>query len=229
MRNGAVFSPVLCLVLAAALTPLPPALASAEPASDPSTVFLDRHGKILCEVRAKDGARARPVRLAEIDPRVTRAVLAAEDKRFYLHPGVDPLAVTRAAGQALLARGIVSGGSTITQQLARALVPRPRSILGKLREMALALRIEASLSKPRILEEYLNRVAFGPSLRGVEAASRFYFDKSTRDLSLAEAAALASLPRGPTLYDPRRGAQRLVRRRETFEQLFANEIDLHDA
>ncbi|MDI1444281.1 penicillin-binding protein 1C [Polyangium sp. 6x1] len=210
-----VLSPILCLSLAAALTPLPPELASNElAAADPSTVFLDRHGVVLCEVRAKDGTRARPVRLADIDPRVMRAVLAAEDKRFSLHPGVDPIAIARAAGQALFARGIVSGGSTLTQQLARTLVPRPRTVVGKLREMALALRIEASLSKPRILEEYLNRVAFGPSLRGVEAASRFYFDKSTRDLSLAEAAALASLPRGPTLYDPRRGTDLLKRRRD---------------
>ncbi|MRG96067.1 penicillin-binding protein 1C [Polyangium spumosum] len=210
-----VFSPVLCLGLAAALTPLPPELRADDlAATDPSTVFLDRHGVVLCEVRARDGTRARPVRLADIDPRVVRAVLAAEDKRFSLHPGVDPIAITRAVGQALFSRRIVSGGSTLTQQLARNLVPRPRTVVGKLREMALALRIEASLSKPRILEAYLNRVAFGPALRGVEAASRFYFDKSTRDLSLAEAAALASLPRGPTLYDPRRGTELLKRRRD---------------
>src|SRR5690606_30277188 len=91
---------------------------------------------------------------------------------------------------------------------------RPRTVRGKLGEMALALRIEASLSKAEILEQYLNRVAFGPGLRGVEAASRFYFDKPTRDLSLAEAAALASMPRGPALYDPRRGTGPLLRRRD---------------
>ncbi|MDC3989311.1 penicillin-binding protein 1C [Polyangium jinanense] len=227
---AALLSPILCLGVAAALTPLPPELASNDlAAADPSTVFLDRHGTVLCEVRAKDGTRARPVRLADIDPRVARAVLAAEDKRFYLHPGVDPIAITRAAGQALLARGIVSGGSTLTQQLARTLVPRPRTVVGKLREMALALRIEASLSKPRILEEYLNRVAFGPSLRGVEAASRFYFDKSTRDLSLGEAAALASLPRGPTLYDPRRGTDLLKRRRDrVLERMRAARLAEHE-
>jgi penicillin-binding protein 1C len=207
-------SPLLMLLVAAALTPLPAALTEdAEPASV-STVFYDRHGVMLCEVRAEDGSRARRVRLDEVGPDVVRALLAAEDRRFYHHPGVDPFAMLRALGQAVVHRGVVSGGSTLTQQLARTVVPRPRTVLGKLREMALALRIEASLSKRRILEEYLNRVAFGPGLRGIEAASRFYFDKPTRDLSLAEAAALASLPRGPSLYDPRKGKERLLRRRD---------------
>ncbi|HEX7672186.1 MAG TPA: transglycosylase domain-containing protein, partial [Polyangiaceae bacterium] len=109
---------------------------------------------------------------------------------------------------------LVSGASTITQQLARAVVTRPRSLRGKLREMALALRIEASLSKTRILEEYLSRVEFGPGVRGIDAASRWYFDKSPSELSLAESAALVGIPRGPTLYDPRRSLVALTRRRD---------------
>jgi len=209
-----VLSPLLFFLVAAALTPLPAVLAEADPPADASTVFLDRHGKILCETRASDGKRARPLRLAEMGDRVISAVLAAEDKRFYFHPGVDPLAIARAGIDDLFAGKIVSGASTLTQQLARTLVPRPRSFIGKLGEAALALRIEASLSKDRILEEYLNRVAFGPSLRGVASASRFYFDKEPRDLSLAEAAALASLPRGPSLYDPRKSSDRLRKRRD---------------
>ncbi len=80
--------------------------------------------------------------------------------------------------------------------------------------MAIALRIEHELDKSRILEEYLSRVEFGPNLRGIEAASGYYFDKPARELSLAEAAALVSLPRGPSLYDPRRGTERLLRRRD---------------
>jgi penicillin-binding protein 1C len=154
------------------------------------------------------------VPLAELGDRIQRAVVAAEDRRFARHPGVDPLAMARAFGQLCAERRVVSGASTITQQLARTVVPRPRTVRGKLGEMALALRIEASLGKREILEQYLNRVAFGPGLRGVEAASRFYFDKPTRDLSLAEAAALAVLPRGPTLYDPRRSPERLRKRRD---------------
>lgn len=207
-------SPVLCLVLAAALMPLPAELRSEATSAETSTVFLDRHGATLCEVRASDGARARPVRLSEVGDRVVLALLAAEDKRFRWHPGVDPIAIVRSAVQFVWSGHIVSGGSTLTQQLARNLVPRPRSVIGKLREMALALRIDASLSKDRIVEEYLHRISFGPAIRGVEASSRYYFDKPTRDLSLAEAAALASLPRGPTLYDPRRGTERLLRRRD---------------
>ncbi|XXX71777.1 penicillin-binding protein 1C [Sorangium sp. So ce134] len=205
-------APWLLLAVAAALTELPPELAAPEERAV-STVLLDRHGVVLRELRAGDGARARWLPLAEAGDRIQRALLAAEDRRFSLHPGVDPIAIARALGQLAAERRVVSGASTITQQLARALVPRPRTVRGKLGEMALALRIEASLSKREILEQYLNRVAFGPGLRGVEAASRFYFDKPTADLSLAEAAALASMPRGPALYDPRRGSGPLERRR----------------
>ncbi|WP_437668557.1 penicillin-binding protein 1C [Sorangium sp. So ce131] len=209
---AAAAAPWLLLAVLAALTPLPPALQAAEEPAV-STVILDRHGAVLRELRAGDGARARWLPLDEAGDRIQRALLAAEDRRFARHPGVDPLAIARALGQLAAERRVVSGASTITQQLARALVPRPRTLRGKLGEMALALRIEASLSKREILEQYLNRVAFGPGLRGVEAASRFYFDKPTADLSLAEAAALASMPRGPALYDPRRGTGPLERRR----------------
>ncbi|WP_437496862.1 penicillin-binding protein 1C [Sorangium sp. So ce1099] len=209
---AAAVAPWLLLAVVAALTPLPPELRAAEDHAV-STVLYDRHGTVLRELRAGDGARARWLPLAEAGDRIQRALLAAEDRRFSLHPGVDPIAIARAIGQLAAERRVVSGASTITQQLARTLVPRPRTVRGKLGEMALALRIEASLSKREILEQYLNRVAFGPGLRGVEAASRFYFDKPTADLSLAEAAALASMPRGPALYDPRRGTGPLERRR----------------
>lgn len=211
---AALFSPILCLVLAAALMPLPEELQTPDVATDASTIFYDRHDRVLCEVRATDGSRARPIKLSDVGDRVIPALLAAEDKRFRSHPGIDALAIVRATGQFLWSRQVVSGASTLTQQLARNLVPRRRSVVGKLREMALALRIEASLPKDRILEEYLNRIAFGPALRGIEAASRYYFDKPTRDLSLAEAATLASLPRGPTLYDPRKGTEKLLKRRD---------------
>ena len=118
------------------------------------------------------------------------------------HPGVDPLAVSRAFWQLVRARKVVSGASTLTQQLARTLAPVPRSARGTLSEMALALRIEASLSKSQILEEYLSRVEFGPNLFGIEAASRHYFGKPAAALDLAEAAALVSIPRGPSLPRP---------------------------
>lgn len=206
-------APWIALIIAAALTPLPPDLADAK---QPSTgaVLRDRHGVVIRELRADDGARARWVPLDASGDRIARAVIAAEDRRFYLHPGVDPVAMIRAAAQAVFHRRIVSGASTLTQQLARSLVKRPRTLRGKFSEAALALRIEWSLSKREILEQYVNRVSFGPGLRGIEAASRFYFDKPSVDLSLAEAAALAGIPRGPSVYDPKRGTSRLLRRRD---------------
>ena len=208
-----VVAPWAALVIAAALTPLPSELAEGRPPST-GAVLRDRHGVVIRELRADDGARARWVDLDAAGDRLARAVVAAEDRRFYRHPGVDPVAILRALGQAVVHRRVVSGASTLTQQLARALVKRPRTLRGKFAEAALALRIEWSLSKRAILEQYINRVSFGPGLRGVEAASRFYFDKPSADLSLAEAAALAGIPRGPAVYDPARGTDRLQRRRD---------------
>ncbi len=199
------------LVVAACFRALPSALSASQART--TVLVLDRDGRLLREVAIGNGAAENPVRLSELSPWVVPALVAAEDSRFFQHPGVDPLSVMRALGQWALSGRIVSGASTLTQQLARTLEPRPRSARGKLSEMALALRIEASLSKTRILEEYLSRVEFGPNLIGIDAASRHYFGKSSAALDLAEAAALVSMPRGPSLYDPRRRPQLLERRR----------------
>lgn len=211
---GALLAPVLALAVAAVFEPLPEALRGVRPSDDPSLRVLDGERRLLGDVRNDAGRLARGVSLAELPPEVPSAMLAAEDARFYSHPGIDPVAMGRAALQALWHRRVVSGASTLTQQLARNVVPRPRTLGGKLREMAIALRIEASLSKRRILEEYLSRVEFGPGIQGIEAASRYYFDKPAQKLSLAEAATLAGMPRGPSLYDPRRGTERVQRRRD---------------
>lgn len=208
-----VITSVTGLLVACALRePLPALLL--EPNTVVSTQVVDRDGQLIREVRSTQGKLSSRVALRDLSPHVVPALLAAEDARFFLHPGVDPGAMVRALGQALRARRLVSGASTLTQQLARNLVPRPRTALGKWRELAIALRIEATLSKSRILEEYLNRIEFGPNLRGIDAASRHYFDKPAARLDLAEAAALVSLPRGPTLYDPARGTTALRRRRD---------------
>jgi penicillin-binding protein 1C len=203
---------VAALVLTAVRTPLPAALAGQPVLS--SLEIGDRDGKLIREVRTEGAMLAREVRLGDLSRDVVPALLAAEDARFFEHVGVDPIAVARAGFQAIWEHHLVSGASTLTQQLARAVVLRPRTLRGKLREMALALRIEASLSKTRILEEYLSRVEFGPGVRGIDAASRWYFDKSPSELSLAESAALVGIPRGPSLYDPRRGLVALTRRRD---------------
>ena len=190
-------APLLLVVAMALRAELPPELSAV---ASSSLRVEDRTGRLLREVRADDGKRARSLSRAEIGPRAERALLAAEDQRFFTHHGVDPLAVVRAAVSDLRALRVVSGASTITMQLARTVRPHRRNLFGKLEEIALALRIERSLSKERILEEYVNRVDFGPGLRGIGAASQAYFDKAPTELSVAEAALLAGLPQGPTLY-----------------------------
>lgn len=214
---------VQALVFAAMATPLPSELERAGASGaggggtadfDGSTRVLDRHGVLLREVRSEHDDRAEWVRLGEVGEWVPKALLAAEDGRFYEHAGIDPLATLRAAAQAVRRGRVVSGASTLSQQLARVLDETPRTASGKVRVVVTALRIERDLDKDQILEQYLNHVSFGLGTRGIEAASRAYFDKPSRELSLAEAATLASIPRGPAVYDPVRGKVRLMARRE---------------
>jgi penicillin-binding protein 1C len=190
-------SPFVLVLALAARTPLPPELL--EPAA-PSVRVLARDGKLLREVRADDGARARPLPLASFPTHARDAVLAAEDKGFYAHAGVDVTAVCRAALANLVHGRVVSGASTLTMQLARTLRPHRRGLWGKVEEAALAVRIEAALPKDRIFEEYLNRVTYGPNVRGYAAASHAYVGVAPESLSVAEAALVAGLPRGPSLY-----------------------------
>lgn len=131
-----------------------------------------------------------------------QAMVAAEDKRFYYHPGIDPIALTRSLVRNLKAGRIVTGGSTITQQLVRQVYGLPRRWYYKPAEMALALRLETQLSKDEILEQYLNRMPFGNQIYGIETASRRYFNKPASHLSLSEAGLLAGLPQSPTRYNP---------------------------
>jgi penicillin-binding protein 1C len=204
--------PWAALAVAACFVPLPQALVDSRAARS-TLLVLDRDGRLIREVQVGSARAENRISLSEVSPWVVPALLAAEDARFFEHLGVDPLSVARALGQLVAQRRVMSGASTLTQQLARNVEARPRTVTGKLREMALALRIEASLSKSQILEQYLSRVEFGPNLIGIEAASRHYFHKPARALDLSEAAALVSLPRGPSLYDPRRRPQLLERRR----------------
>jgi penicillin-binding protein 1C len=209
---------LLTVAVAVALTPLPEALRGNDEVGAPrggaSVRYADRDGALLREVRADDATRARWAPLGAVGPRATLAVLAAEDRRFYEHPGVDVLALARAAFSSLFHGRVVSGASTLTMQLARLVHPAPRTLMGKLTQMRVALRIEASLSKRRILEEYLNRAPFGPAVRGIDAASHLYFDKPPAELSYAESAALAAIPRGPAVYTMAAHPERVVRRRD---------------
>jgi len=168
----------------------------------PGTVLRDREGRVLRDARAIDGSRRRWVPLERMDPDLLAAFLAAEDRRFYRHHGVDLLAAARAARANLRARRIVSGGSTITMQLARILRPAPRTWLGKGAQLLWALRLERQLDKQTILEQYLNRLPLGQGTNGVESAASLYFGATAAELSLGQAALLAGLARAPSADNP---------------------------
>jgi penicillin-binding protein 1C len=164
-----------------------------------STTIVDRNGKLLRAYAMADGRWRLPVNATtDVDPTYLKLLLAYEDRRFYAHAGVDPLALGRAAFQLVTRGHIVSGGSTITMQLARLMEPRrQRSISAKLRQIVRAIEIERQMSKPQILDLYLAMAPFGGNLEGVRAASIAYFGKEPKRLSLSEAALLVALPQSP--------------------------------
>jgi len=164
----------------------------------------DRRGVLLREVLSDEGGRCRWVRLADISRDLLSATLASEDRHYLAHSGVNPYAVVRAFVQNLRSQRVVSGASTITQQVVRNIFHFRRSLLGKVLEAWLAVRLEHTLSKDEILVQYLNRISYGNQAYGIEAASQLYFDKSASDLSLAEAAFLSTLPRAPSELNPYR-------------------------
>ena len=158
--------------------------------------YVDRNGKTIA-IRGPRYGRA--VSIDELPPHIPRAFLAAEDKRFYQHDGADTQAMVRAAWSNVISGRTVSGASTITQQLVKNLVLSPEQTLKrKAQEIRLARQLEEQLSKSEILELYLNRVYFGSGFYGLGAASRFYFGKDPKDLTLAEASLLATLPKAPS-------------------------------
>ncbi len=174
------------------------------PAPVISLRILDRTGVILREVLSDEGGRCRWVRLGDVSPYLVKATIAAEDGNFFLHRGINPLSMVRALWQNVRGGQVISGASTITQQLVRNLYPGRRNIWIKAREAWLAVRLERSLSKTAILTQYINRICYGNQAFGIEAASRLYFDKPSSQLSLAESAFLAAIPRSPSLLNPYR-------------------------
>src|SRR6202034_3986972 len=164
-----------------------------------STTIVDRNGKLLRAYAMADGRWRLPVDAATaVDPTYLKLLLGYEDRRFRIHAGVDPLALGRAALQLVTRGHIVSGGSTITMQLARLMEPRrERSVYAKLRQMVRALEIERQLSKDQILNLYLALAPYGGNLEGIRAASIAYFGKEPKRLSLAESALLVALPQSP--------------------------------
>jgi penicillin-binding protein 1C len=177
----------------ASLPPLP-----FDQARKVSTTVVDRNGRLLRAFAMADGRWRLPAQVKDVDPGYLNLLLDYEDRRFRSHLGVDPLALGRAAFQLVTRGHIVSGGSTITMQVARLMEPRQqRSIAAKLRQMVRAVQLERKLSKDEILDLYLTLAPFGGNLEGVRAASLAYFGKEPKRLSLAESALLVALPQSP--------------------------------
>lgn len=190
-------------------------LASGLPAVDdlsgymvmPSSYVYDRYGRLLFEMPPPHTGSHTPVPLTEIPEALRQATIATEDANFYTNPGVDAVAIIRAVWLNLRGGEILSGGSTITQQLARNLLLSPeeryeQTLKRKLREAILAWRLTQRYSKDEILALYLNEIYYGNLAYGVQAAAQAYFDKDVRDLDLAECALLAGLPQSPFYYNP---------------------------
>ncbi len=167
----------------------------------PSLTLQDRTGRIFASFGDVVGEK---LRLSDLPAAMPAAVVSVEDRRFWHHRGIDLIGLARAAWIDLLARRIVQGGSTITQQVAKTLfLSNARTISRKVQELLLTLWLEHSFTKREILEIYLNRVYLGSGAWGVDAAARMYFGISARHLKLWQAAVLAGLPRAPSRFNPR--------------------------
>jgi penicillin-binding protein 1C len=173
-------------------------------ASDQSVVVTAADGTPLRAFAGRDGVWRYPVAIGDVSPLYLQALVGYEDRWYWRHPGVNPFALLRAAGQWLRTGHIVSGGSTLSMQVARIIEPQPRSLLGKVRQVLRALQLEAHLSKREILTLYIDHAPFGGTVEGVEAASWAYLGKPSRRLSHAEAALLSVLPQSPSRLRPDR-------------------------
>ena len=177
-----------------------------------SSLVYSSDGKLLAELYLE---RRTFIPYYEIPDHVKKAFIAVEDVRFYQHPGVDFIGIMRALWRDIRAGSVVQGGSTITQQLARMLfLTSDKSIGRKIREAVLSVRIEQRYTKDEILGMYLNQAYFGTRAYGIEAAAQTYFAKTTADLSIADAALLASLPKAPSKYSPFKNREKARTRRD---------------
>jgi penicillin-binding protein 1A len=175
------------------------------PDRPPNVRIVSVDGQLIAN-RGMTGGEA--IGLHEMSPHIPQAVMAIEDRRFYSHFGFDPIGLARAMAENLMSGSFSQGGSTLTQQLAKNLFLKPdRTVERKVQEVLLALWLEHNHTKDQILEMYLNRVYFGSGAYGVEAASRRYFGKSARDVTLSEAALLAGLLKAPSRLSPARDPQ----------------------
>lgn len=215
---------LLCLILLACILdrcyPLP------LPSKNNASVLVTaRDGRPLRAFASENGVWRYPVKVEEVSPLYIEALIGYEDRYFYYHAGVNPVAIARAAIQGIRNGRIVSGGSTITMQVARILEPHPRTLLGKLRQILRAFQLEWHFSKNEILEIYLGYAPFGGTIEGVEAASWAYLGKSSKQLSHAEAALLAVLPQTPSRLRPDRNPEAARKARDkVLKRLAENNI-----
>ena len=165
-------------------------------------ITVDDSGRPLRAFADQAGVWRYPTSLEQVSPLYLEVLLTYEDRWFWYHPGVNPLALIRASFQNLLQGRVVSGGSTISMQVARLLHPHRRTLIGKARQILRTLQLEWQLDKDEILNLYLNIAPFGGTIEGVQAASYSYLNKSAANLSHAEAALLAVLPQAPNALSP---------------------------
>jgi penicillin-binding protein 1C len=176
--------------------------------ANPARVVVAADGTPLWRFADQNGIWRYPVTVSDVSPRYLEALINYEDRWFWDHPGINLLSIIRAGWQDLISGKVISGGSTLTMQVARLLDPHPRTLGGKVRQVWRALQLEWYLSKEQILTLYLNRAPFGGTLQGVGAASWVYLGKSPQQLSYAEAALLAVLPQAPSRLRPDRWPER---------------------
>lgn len=218
LRTGVLGGAVLIALLWSAdrLWPLP------LPGDDLARVVLAEDGTPLWRFADAEGVWRYPVGADEVSPLYLQALLTYEDRWFYHHPGVNPMALARAAWLNLRGGRVVSGGSTLSMQVARLLDPHDRTLRGKLRQLWRTAQLEWHLSKAQILQIYLNRAPFGGTLQGVAAASWAYLGKSPLHLTHAEAALLAVLPQAPSRLRPDRHPERAQAARDKVLQRLAD-------
>ena len=199
-----------------------------------TTTIVDRNGELLWEINDPNFGRRTDVNLANIAPELIEATVATEDRNFYINVGVDPIAIARAVYYNVTEGTIVSGASTITQQLAKNVLISPeerqeQSIARKIKEAVLAMELSRTYTKDEIMTVYLNQIYYGNLAYGIEAASRTYFGKTAQDLSLPEAALLAGLPQSPAVHDPYSNPEGAKRRQEIVLQLMVEAKYLNQA
>jgi len=217
MRAKALTTVIVILLLCVTVRLLPylAPIRTADIAQDKQAIaFTDRNGLLLGTLLTRDSEHTAVVPLNQVSPQFIHAILAAEDGTFYHHGALELKAIARAIKDAIHAKRIVSGASTITMQLARMLNSLPRTVSGKTQEIWLSWRLTAGMNKDDILSAYINRLPMGGNIYGVEAASRIYFSIPASDLNLAQASLLAAIPNNPTYFNPYEHYQRLKQRQK---------------